>query len=381
MKGILIFLLLLSFLVNVDSKCNPNEVLDEQTQKCVKFCEIGEAFDQETSSCVININCPEGQRFINETSSCEKIPTFDQDAYKRADDPDKNPENNKKNITCKDGKLIVGNCICPKGKKLINEECVDEPKFKICKNGILSKGKCLCIKGFKLQGDNECIPIKKCFGGFIDNGKCKCPLKKILKDDKCVVKECIGGDITLQGECKCPPGKKEQFGRCVNKCPPGMHFYFFQHKCVRISTCPPGMTYKDGKCTYDICPAGMILENGKCVNLVKCPSGTRRNGKFCIPTRVKPEICSPGMILKNGTCVDCPTGTRKIGNQCYRIPKPKTCPSGTRKIGNQCYRIPKPKTCPTGTRKIGKKCIPIRFKPKACSPEMVLKNGTCVKLN
>ena len=124
------------------------------------------------------------------------------------------------------------------------------------------------------------------------------------------------------------------------------------------------------------CPAGMILENGKCVNLVKCPSRTRRYRKYCIRTIVKPKICSPGMILKNGTCVDCPTGTRKTGNQCFRIRKPKTCPPGTTLKYRTCI-----KSCPPRTRRVGEICIPIRFKPKACSPEMVLKNGTCVKLN
>jgi hypothetical protein len=45
MKGLLVFLLLISFVVNEEPKCQPNEVLDDQTQKCVKFCEIGEVFN------------------------------------------------------------------------------------------------------------------------------------------------------------------------------------------------------------------------------------------------------------------------------------------------------------------------------------------------
>ena len=78
MKGVLVFLLLLSFVVNVYSQCQPNEVLDEQTQKCEKFCEIGEVFNQDTTSCEPNPNatnttCPEGQIFNNATSTCENI--------------------------------------------------------------------------------------------------------------------------------------------------------------------------------------------------------------------------------------------------------------------------------------------------------------------
>ena len=78
MKGVLAFLLLLSFVVNVYSQCQPNEVLDEQTQKCEKFCEIGEVFNQDTTSCEPNPNatnttCPEGQIFNNATSTCENI--------------------------------------------------------------------------------------------------------------------------------------------------------------------------------------------------------------------------------------------------------------------------------------------------------------------
>ena len=54
MKGFLLFLLLISFVINEVPKCQPNEVLDEQTQKCEQFCEIGEVFNLETSSCESN---------------------------------------------------------------------------------------------------------------------------------------------------------------------------------------------------------------------------------------------------------------------------------------------------------------------------------------
>jgi len=74
MKGLLIVLLLMSSVVNKEIKCQPNEVLDEQTQKCEKKCEEGKVFNSDTLSCELysaNITCPEGQIFNNLTSSCE----------------------------------------------------------------------------------------------------------------------------------------------------------------------------------------------------------------------------------------------------------------------------------------------------------------------
>jgi len=50
MKGLLIVLLLISFVVNKEIKCQPNEALDEQTQKCEKKCEEGKVFDSDTLS-------------------------------------------------------------------------------------------------------------------------------------------------------------------------------------------------------------------------------------------------------------------------------------------------------------------------------------------
>jgi len=74
MKELLIFLLLISFVVNKEIKCQPNEALDKQTQKCKKECEEGKVFNSDTLSCELNstnTTCPEGQIFNNETSSCE----------------------------------------------------------------------------------------------------------------------------------------------------------------------------------------------------------------------------------------------------------------------------------------------------------------------
>ena len=74
MKKLLILLLLISFIVNQEIKCQPNEALDEQTQKCEKVCEEGKVFNSNTLSCELNsanTTCPEGQIFSNDTSSYE----------------------------------------------------------------------------------------------------------------------------------------------------------------------------------------------------------------------------------------------------------------------------------------------------------------------
>jgi len=75
MKKLLIFLLLILFVVNKEIKCQPNEVLDKQIQKCKKVCVEGKVFNSDTLSCELystNITCPEGQIFNNHTSSCEE---------------------------------------------------------------------------------------------------------------------------------------------------------------------------------------------------------------------------------------------------------------------------------------------------------------------
>jgi len=71
MKGLLIVLLLMPFVVNKEIRCKPNEALDEKTQKCEKKCKEGKVFNSNTLSCELNSTCPEGQIFNNRTSSCE----------------------------------------------------------------------------------------------------------------------------------------------------------------------------------------------------------------------------------------------------------------------------------------------------------------------
>ena len=90
MKKLLIFLL---FVVNKEIKCQPNEVLDEQIQKCKKLCEEGKVFNSITLSCELNstnITCPEGQIFNNHSSACEdkKVDTTTENGHGTTQDGD-----------------------------------------------------------------------------------------------------------------------------------------------------------------------------------------------------------------------------------------------------------------------------------------------------
>jgi len=61
MKGLLIALLLMSFVLNKEIKCLSNEALDEQIQKCEKKCEEGKVFNSDTLSFELNstnATCP-----------------------------------------------------------------------------------------------------------------------------------------------------------------------------------------------------------------------------------------------------------------------------------------------------------------------------------
>jgi len=106
MKGLLIVLLLMSSVVNKEIKCQPNEALDEQTQKCEKKCEEGKVFNSDTLSCTlysVNITCPEGQIFNNHTSSCEdkKVDTTTENGDGTTQDDDGTTEDG--DDTTKDG--------------------------------------------------------------------------------------------------------------------------------------------------------------------------------------------------------------------------------------------------------------------------------------
>ena len=121
MKGLLIFLLLLAFVINANPQCQPNEVFNEEIQKCEKFCEIGEIFNLETSSCESNstvTNCPEGQKFNEETSKCENVDDPVPPEPEPSPDPvPPEPEHVPEPSKCKGGQMKNGVCTCSNGLK------------------------------------------------------------------------------------------------------------------------------------------------------------------------------------------------------------------------------------------------------------------------
>ena len=125
MKGLLVFLFLISFFVNAKLICRKNEALDEKTQKCIKMCEIGEVYRLDTFSCesnITNTTCPEGKRFNTLISSCEEIidgepNPFDKYQYKE--------------VKCEGGVILEDyGCFCPKNKILSEGVCIDETLIK-----------------------------------------------------------------------------------------------------------------------------------------------------------------------------------------------------------------------------------------------------------
>lgn len=128
MKGLLIFLLLISFVINVD----PHKPASKNNTKPVVEDEIPPD----------DIQLDDGQE---------------------APFPEE----------CDGGKIENGKCICPKNKKLLNGVCIYSPLSNKCKNGVFSRDRCICHPGFKLKGKFECVKDNKCIGGTIVNGVCK----------------------------------------------------------------------------------------------------------------------------------------------------------------------------------------------------------------
>ena len=201
MKIVLVLLLLLTFVVNVYSKCKPNEVFDEQAQKCVKYCEEGQVYNKEKYFC----ECPQGK--ILKKGKCEPI------------------------NQCNGGKIIFGVCKCPLGKKQQNGKCIPDLK---CKQGEkLLNGKCVkqhpinCPHGTIKSPNGQCVrhPPISCPSGLI-----RTP----------------GGVCIKQHSIKCPSGTiKTPYGQCITpfprKCSNG--YKQSMNGCIRINV-PTSRLYK-----------------------------------------------------------------------------------------------------------------------------------------
>jgi len=162
MKGLLILILLLSFVVNA---------IIENSDKKVK-CKGGEL---KKGKCI----CPQGKKILK--GNCIDTPR-----------------------KCINGLYRFGRCMCKSGFTLKGgKECVKTN----CEGGIFKNGRCQCPSGKTLIG-NKCAESlhKKCEGGKFGSGKCNCPVGKRLQNGKC-------SDFNYT---PCRPGQKYMDGRCVN---------------------------------------------------------------------------------------------------------------------------------------------------------------------
>jgi len=108
------------------------------------------------------------------------------------------------------------------------------------------------------------INYNNCKGGQIENGKCKCPDKKILIGNEC--KSCTGGIIRFN-RCICPRGRNLQGNDCklYKECSPG-YVRLYNYTCIKK------------------CPSNQIREGNLCK---KCPPRTMKieTKNICKPMR------------------------------------------------------------------------------------------------
>jgi hypothetical protein len=122
----------------------------------------------------------------------------------------------------------------------------------------------------------------------------------------------------------CPTGKEPINGKCLVKCATG--------------------SIRNGDICSSTCSANSEIINGKC--LVKCVTGYERKGEIC------KEKCLATQELVGGKCVDkCVTGyTRDYAGYCHMI-----CPAGQEAMDkkdvippNKWYLYPGDEVCVSG---------------------------------
>jgi len=253
MKGLLVFLLLISFVINVD----PHKPTAKNNTKSV----------------------------------VEDEPPLPPDDFEREDgQEDPNPE-------CEGGIIENGKCICPKNKKLLNGVCTYSPLSNKCKNGIFFRDRCICHRGFKLKGKLECVKDNKCIGGRIVNGVCKSSNVRSTFINR--QPQCKKGELIFYGKCRsrgsCPEGQYEVNGKCIGViknptipyCPPNK------------VACPPKRYhpfYDNKDCDFRKHYASPYRCNP--LFMSGCPPGRKKVGNTCIPNT--PNTIRPTLHLRKG---------------------------------------------------------------------------------
>ncbi|HPQ80479.1 MAG TPA: hypothetical protein PLZ86_02010 [bacterium] len=213
--------------------CEEGQVLDniEGEELCVESCTGGKL--PVDGICV----CPEGTELVDNVCV------------------ENEPEE------CPDGQMLVnGICVpigvCPEGQVFVDNKCVPTEG---CPEGqALVDGKCVEIK----------IPVCLVIGQFYDEaqGKCVCPAGKVVKGNQCVDEgfEPIGPiDVgSLTGLC-IPPLVKGLDGKCA--CPIGTFYDKATNTCKLPGSgiCPPGFEKNDeGECV-SVGIVGGIIDVGR----------------------------------------------------------------------------------------------------------------------
>ena len=221
-------------------------------------------------------------------------------------------------LQCIEGKVVRGDCVCPKRWKRVRNSayvfrCVKPQRQLQCIKGKVVRGDCVCPKRWKRVRKSayvfQCIkppkpdPQLRCVKGKIVAGNCLCPKgwKKVREKDnlyRCIKPRkqitCVGGKIS-GGKCYCPGGwKRTRTGTNAWRCT----------KPVQRIKCSNGKVV-GGKC---ICP-----RDRKLVRMSK-------NAFKCVP-KARPIRCSGGTVVR-GRC-QCPRGmrARRVTNRLYRCVK------------------------------------------------------------
>ncbi len=187
MKGLLILILLLSFVVNAVPKNSDEKVKYKDGELKNGICK-----------------CPQGKKIVN--GNCI-------DTLKK----------------CINGSYRLGKCICKPGFTLKGgKKCVKTN----CEGGTFKNWKCQCPVGITLK-DNKCEGHlhKKCLGGIIKFGKCICPQGTKLLNGNCAKKYNHNGIFTNGKRSPltlCRSGQKYMNGRCS-----GMNNRIFSKPIIR----------------------------------------------------------------------------------------------------------------------------------------------------
>ncbi|XP_063707462.1 zonadhesin-like [Culicoides brevitarsis] len=334
-------------------RCAPMYEFDDATQRCMlrqKICLPPYDWDEKLWKCVKHeYICPNGFK-ANSYGKCEQVEIVCPIGFE------------KRGSSC-----YKIEAVCPGNLTFNGTFCV--PSIN-CPDNYVQRGS-ICVRDL-----HEC-PVNFQWDGKTCVLKAICPVGYELDDstDKCVKTETKCEKIIInngtctdtEGNCnttitRCPDGFKLIDGRCV--CRVGM--ISPNGTCIWDGTtdnCPPGYVHKDGKCQPDYeCPYGFEKVNGVCRKRV-CPPGHVLVNGIC----QRRGSCFDGSIYVEGVgCVDCPPGTFRIGDYCYK--NGTFCGEGG--FGCESDNIT---TCGYGFRWDGTNCVPL------CSSGLVYKDGLCVR--